>query len=137
MQDLSRPVKAPSISALNKGLVTIRRGQAVAGHSSGTGIILANSTTNSKNAIGLAAQDVAAGAIGTVILDGPFQMTDWTNVIGVASLAALAVYYLDTVDGKLSTVPPSVAGIGNIVQFVGRSISTDTLDLTIEPSVVL
>jgi hypothetical protein len=137
MQDLSRPTKPPQITAQNKGLVTILKGQAVAAHSSGTGIILANASTSSKNAIGLAGQSIAPSASGIVILSGPFTLSDWTAITGTVSLSALAVYYLDVTDGQLSTSPPSVAGSGNVVQFTGRSISVDTLDLLIDPAILL
>lgn len=135
MQDLSRPSKSPSITAENKETFTILKGQAVASHPSGNGIILANATANTKNAIGVAGQDIAPAAAGKVILDGPFQLADWSSVTGVTILAPLAVYYLDVTSGKLMTSPPSTPG--SVVQVVGRAIAPDTLDLMVSTTVLL
>lgn len=137
MQDLSRTSSGTSstFSAENKDSTTILKGQPVAIHSSGTGIVRANATNNTKNTIGLAGQDVAQGFSSPVSISGPFSMADWTNVTGSSLLASIAVYYLDTVAGKLTTTPP--VATGNVVQFVGRALAPDTLDLAIEQTTLL
>ena len=88
---------------------------------------LADSTTNPL-AIGLAYEDVSAGAGGSYITEGQIQKTDWSDVTGDAHLLPGEVYYLSTV-GKLSTTAPSAAG--DSVCRVGIASATDTLDIEI------
>lgn len=137
MQDLSRTTgtSAPAFSAQNKDSVTILKGQPVAVHSSGTGIVRASATNNGKNTIGLVAQDIDINFSGNVSTSGPLTQADWTNVTGGSLLATIAVYYLDTVAGRLTVTPPTATG--NVVQFVGRALTPNTLDIAIEQTTLL
>jgi len=119
----------------NKDGVTVDAGMAVAAHSSGTGFLRANATDNTKNAIGLLQTDTASLSSGPVQVDGPFTLSDWTAVTGSATLAALGVYFLDTVAGKLTATPPSSGG--NVVQKIGRAISPTTLEIEVEVAILL
>ena len=127
--------EASYLTAENKDSVSILKGQPVTPHPSGTGIIRASAADNTKNAIGLAFEDVAPGFSVRIITSGPFQMSDWTPVTGTVTLAALAIYYLGTDLGTLVTIPPDVPGAVN--QFSARAVAPDILDISIEPAIVL
>lgn len=135
MQDLSRQSVPLFVTSENKDAVIIRAGQPVANHPSGSGIIRASGTDNSKNAIGQALEDISPGFSGKIITAGALQLPDWTNVIGSVTLAALGVYYLDTFPGHLSTLAPITTG--NAVQLVGRTIAPDTIKVALEISIVI
>jgi hypothetical protein len=110
-------------------------GQPVAIHSSGVGVVLASAANNSKNAIGLATEDIAPTFSGVILVDGPLTLADWTNVIGSVTLATKATYWLSATAGLLTTSAPTT--IGQIDQVVGKSVSTDTLEIKISESVLL
>jgi hypothetical protein len=119
----------------NKDVVTIRKGQPVAVHSSGVGVVLAGAALNGMYAVGLAKEDIAVGASGPIADFGDFQMSDWTPVVGSPSLAAKATYFLSDVVGQLSTVSPSSPG--DVSQIVLREIAPDTASLRIESPILI
>lgn len=109
----------------NVDVVQIKAGQAVTAVS--LGVELANPSSNSTLAIGLALGDLNVGESGIIITTGQVELTDWTEVIGSASLSVNANYFLDTVAGKLSTTPPN-----NLInQIVGRAVTAKTIVLTL------
>lgn len=122
-------------AAENKGSETGRRGQVVAIHSSGSGVHLASAADDSRNAVGLWAEDVPVGASQNVVTDEVFTMPDWTNVIGSAQLQGGSVYFLSTVPGRLTTTAPSVDG--QVAQQVGRAISATALELECREAILL
>jgi hypothetical protein len=133
--DASDAVAVIQYSVVNKDASTIRAGQAVAVHSSGTGVVLANATVAGKDACGIATTDIAPSAAGVVQTEGQLVLSDWTYAVGSATLAARGVYYLDTIGGKITTTPPS--SVGNIWQKVGVEIDTKTLLIELGPTILL
>lgn len=124
-----------TLSAENKDGTTISAGMPAARHSSGTGVVHGNATDASKQAIGLATIDIAAGVSGNVQLSGTLQLADWTAVTGTTTLVALGLYYLNTTSGLLTTTPPST--VGNVVQLVGREVAPDTMEIMCEQGILL
>ena len=122
-------------SAENKDAATVSAGMVVAVHSSGTGVIHANATTNSENGVGLAQADILTTVSGNIQTDGLLTLTDWTAVIGSTTLSAAAIYYLDTTDGLLTTMPSSTAG--NVTQQIGIAVSPTMLEIAIQPAILL
>ena len=73
---------------------------------------------------------IDSAAVGTILTDGILTSTDWTAVVGAATLTAGSVYFLsDTVAGTLTTTAPTTTG--SFVTRVGTAISTTTLEVTI------
>ncbi|MEM3097456.1 MAG: hypothetical protein QXU32_01885 [Nitrososphaerales archaeon] len=121
--------------AENKDTVTIKAGQVVTVHSSGDGVILASATSKLTYAVGLALVDIDVGMVGVIATDGPFTLSDWTNTTGTALLIPKSKYYLDTIPGRLTTVPPS--GTNNISQEIGKALSTTKLEISIEEFIII
>lgn len=117
--------------AENKGATTILTGQAVAIHSSGTGIVLASAADNSANCVGIAYEDIPAASTGLVQTDGPFTLADWSDVIGSASLAAGGTYRLAVTAGQLTASGAFTSG--QVVQLVGRAVAPQILNITFGP----
>jgi hypothetical protein len=128
-------VRVATYSSQNKDVVQIKQGQIVAVHPSGTGIVRAGAIDNAKNGVGLAAADTDPTFSGDVQVGDVFEMSDWTNVVGVPTLLPLASYFLSTVLGQLTTTPPNVDG--QVVQVIGRAVSTTQLKLEIEEPILL
>lgn len=124
-----------TFTAENKDTVTILAGQAVTIHTSGTGILRADASTKVTYCVGLALMDIPVGVVGVVTTDGPFTLTDWTNVIGAAALTAKGRYFLDDTSGMLTTTPPTA--FDNISQFIGRALSPTKFEINIEEFIVI
>jgi len=121
-------------SAQNRDAVTIKEGQAVAVHSSGSGIVLANSSDDNKNAIGLATEDIAVLAFGLVQVDGVLLVSDWTEITGTVTLTPHGRYFLDTTSGKLTTSPPTA--VGTIYQPVGKALSGQRMHIRVDEAII-
>ena len=73
---------------------------------------------------------IDSSVVGTILTDGILTSTDWTAVVGAATLTVGSVYFLsDTVAGTLTTTATTTAG--SFVTRVGTAISTTTLEVTI------
>ena len=74
--------------------------------------------------------------VGTILTDGILTSTDWTEVVGAATLTVGSVYFLSDVDaGMLTTTAPTTTG--SFVTRVGTAISTTTLEVTISRPISL
>ena len=74
--------------------------------------------------------------IGTILTDGILTSTDWTAVVGAATLTVGSVYFLsDTIAGTLTTTATTTAG--SFVTRVGTAINTTTLETTISRPIKL
>ncbi len=123
-------------SAENKGGTTILDGMAAAVHTSGVGVVKASAADNSKPAVGLAVLFINPAASGGIQTEGVFELANWTDVIGAASLTAKAIYYLDPATaGMLTATAPTTTG--QVVQVVGRAVSTTKLDIEIGDPILL
>jgi hypothetical protein len=86
--------------------------------------------------VGLLLSDVLSTFAGAYIKDGSLYLVDWTAVIGVASLALGATYYLDPdLAGCLTAIAPT--STGKFVCSVGQAVSTKTLAIEIQPKILL
>ena len=87
----------------------------------------ADATTTGKEANGFVRSAFALNASATVFLEGA------NNALSGLTLAAR--YYLSTTPGLGTTTPPSAAG--NIVQYLGNSLSATSLNFEPEDGIVL
>lgn len=76
---------------------------------------------------GLMLDAAAAFTSGDYIADGSLELTDWTNIAGVASLTRGAIYYLSNTPGMITSTAPTAVGF-YVVQ-IGRAVSTTKLDI--------
>ena len=81
--------------------------------------------------VGLSITDTAIGQSCNYLTEGSIERSDWTPIIGVATLSAGVTYFLDpTVAGRITSTAPTV--VGQYVVRVGRAVNTTTLDIEIE-----
>lgn len=99
---------------------TITAGQIVNIHSSSGAARVrpANATTEGLEANGFVLAGYASSATAEVYKPGDI-------ITGLSGLTADASYWLSTTPGSITTTPPSTAG--NVVQYVGRALSTTSL----------
>lgn len=93
-----------------------------------SGILLAQASSASNRAWAVAAEDIAAGASGQIVLYGPVTRVDWSAVTtpSVATLTRGVRYFLaQATAGLLTPTPPS--GPGDIIQLQGTALDTTTL----------
>lgn len=121
-------------TAQNKDTVMIKKGQVVAVHSSGIGVVLADAGASPpRRAVGLAQQDIAIGASGVIQTGGSLALTDWTEATGTITLS-MGGYFLDSVAGRMSQAAPSAPGI---VQDMGDAVAPDTLSVKVLEAILL
>lgn len=85
---------------------------------------------------GLAIEAKAPTLAVLFVSQGKVSIADWTAIIGAASLAAGAAYYVDpSTPGLLTATPPS--GIGEFVVRIGRAMSSTLMDVNVEPPMLL
>lgn len=87
----------------------------------------ADATTSGKEADGFVLSAVSASASATVYFEG-------TNTQRTG-LTAGSRYYLATTAGSVTTTPPSTAG--NVVQYIGKAISTTAISFESEDGIIL
>lgn len=115
-------------AASNKAGVLLPAGCALAVHSSGNGVVLADPTSSALAAVGLAQVDIGIGFTGTVQTGGLLNLVDWTAATGSPALATRGRYFLSIGSpGQISTAIPS--GAGNILQEIGTAVSAQILRL--------
>jgi hypothetical protein len=69
--------------------------------------VIANSS-NALRYIGFAKDNISAGFVGKIQLEGIVSLNDWTQVIGSTALTIGSTYYIsDTAAGMMTTSPPS------------------------------
>lgn len=124
-----------SFSAENKDAATINEGMAVAPHPSGAGVILAVNTAMATAAIGLSQTTTAPTFSDTFQISGILTLADWSLVVGAATLSPMAVYFLGSTPGTLTTTPPSTPG--SIAQIIGYAVAPDSMEILINPPILL
>ena len=122
-------------AAENKDIVTILRGQWVAIHPSGSGVVLANATNDQRPAVGMMSQDTSVGATQNVVTDQVFTLSDWSNVTGATTLRGGANYFLDTRSGYMTITAAEI--LGQVAQRLGRAISSTQFDIEVGEAVLL
>lgn len=125
-----------SFSAINENAGAISQGQVVFVSSSGS-VNLANNTAEATaKAIGVVEDaSIASTTSGSILTDGAITVADWTAIAGAPTLTAGSVYFLDGVDGNITTIPPILAG--SYVVRIGTAISTTTLEVSISRPIKL
>ena len=118
-------------SATNQNVAAITIGQPVYIAAGDTVDLALADAKATSGVIGLVSDaNIDSTAIGTILTDGILTSTDWTAVVGAATLTVGSVYFLsDTVAGTLTTTATTTAG--SFVTRVGTAISTTTLEVTI------
>lgn len=125
-------------SAVNKDVVTIKKGHVISPHTSGSGVRLASGATNTKHAVGLMLEETIVGAAGKFQTEGIVSLSDWTDATGSVLLKPNAIYYVDiVVSGKMSFTAPASTSAGKIVQVVGRSVSPTEFEIRISDPILL
>ena len=114
---------------------TLQAGQPVYLTSTG-GLGPALAGPRTAEVFGIAVAGTQAGGSAPYVTGGELALSDWTAVTGSVSLVPGASYYLHpSAAGMLTTTAPSVAG--QYVIRVGQAVSTTTMNVTIESSVLL
>jgi hypothetical protein len=131
----SAPAPPPSYAAPNVDSAALAALAPVAVAPGGVGVVRAAAGAIGTAAAGLCLASTAPGASATVVTSGPVTLADWTAVAGTVTLAARGYYFLGPAAGTLTTTPPTAPG--QVVQGVGTAVSGTTLDLTIQPPILL
>lgn len=114
---------------------TVAAGMPVYGVAGSTSVGVARGDTTAKaRVIGIAKLGASSGFAVTYLSDGRIELTDWTTVIGSASLTPNSVYYLNPTGG-LTSVAPTSSGV--FLVEVGRAVSNTTLDVEIQRPILL
>lgn len=118
-------------SATNSNIAAITIGQPVYIQGADTVDLALADAKATSGVIGLVSDaSIDSSDVGTILTDGILTSTDWTEVVGAATLTVGSVYFLsDTVAGTLTTTAPTTTG--SFVTRVGTAISTTTLEVTI------
>lgn len=88
------------------------------------------------NVCGLARLNTLATFSCVSIGNNAFKLSDWTAVIGSVNLVLGSTYYLDPLNaGKMTDIAPTQ--VGDYVVKIGIAIKSDTLDVEIEPKILL
>ena len=125
-----------SFSAINENAGAISQGQVVFVSSSGNVNLANNAAEAAAKAIGVVEDaSIAYATSGSVLTDGAITVADWTAIAGASTLTAGSVYFLDGVDGMITTTPPTLAG--SYVVRIGTAISTTTLEVSISRPIKL
>lgn len=125
------------ISATNANAGAITIGQPVYVSASGSVDLARANTSTTAKVVGLVrSSSVASGASGFVQTDGVLTNSDWTSVVGEASLTTGSDYFLSpTSAGMLTSSAPSTAGQYSV--YVGRALSATDLEISIERPISL
>ena len=124
-------------SATNSNIAAITIGQPVYIQGANTVDLALADAKATSGVIGLVSDaSIDSSAVGTILTDGILTSTDWTAVVGAATLTVGSVYFLsDVAAGTLTTTAPTTTG--SFVTRVGTAISTTTLEVTISRPISL
>ena len=124
-------------SATTSNIAAITIGQPVYIQGANTVDLALADAKATSGVIGLVSDaSIDSSAVGTILTDGILTSTDWTAVVGAATLTVGSVYFLSDVDaGMLTTTAPTTTG--SFVTRVGTAISTTTLEVTISRPISL
>jgi hypothetical protein len=112
-------------------------------HAGAPAYIVSNNTVNLASAtglvtsrvVGLITQVASVNEATIVQTDGSVILSDWTAVIGAATLTPGSVYFLSTTSGQMSTTPPT--GDGDVVVTMGTAVTTTKFDIEVNEVAVL
>lgn len=107
-------------------------GQAVMMNLGSTGILPWNGT---REIVGVARETITAATSGMVQTEGPLTLADWTNATGSATLSTGTWYGDSTTPGDITQSAPTA--VGETVQRVGVTLSSDTLEIRIGQPILL
>jgi hypothetical protein len=102
-----------------------------------TGVDLATAAPAYRQADGIAISDCIPGATCLYISNGSLRLSDWTDVVGTPALALGSSYYVDNINGMMTTTVPDLPLYG-LRQIVGETQNdTQTLYLVSGMVVIL
>lgn len=112
------------------------RGMALYAKAGGTLDLAQANALSTSRVVGLAAGNGIALTAANYELDGVIEQSDWSAVIGSASLVAGNLYYLDPItQGRLTTIAPT-SSLKLVVQ-VGVALTATALSIEVEPPILL
>lgn len=129
--------------AINKDAVVLKMGTPVAVHSSGEGMVRAIADGIDHQCVGFLrdapVEGVQVAHTGNVLVDGVLELLDWTDIVGVNTLTAHMLYFLDAlIPGKLTTAPPTYDPAKEIfVQSIGVAVTPNKLEFDIQQPILL
>jgi hypothetical protein len=94
-----------------------------------------NNTAAGAQVAGMMVTDALAGVSGDYVTDNTLELPDWSSIAGTADLTPGATYYLDSTEGKITTIAPTADGYYVVV--IGRAQSTTKLDIELEQPIRL
>lgn len=121
------------VTMSNANASPITKGMAVYVQGAGAVDLARANASGTKKVLGLvAAASIAAAGTGSIQTNGILSSSDWTNVIGSASLTAGTSYYLSsTTAGQLTATAPTAAG--TFVCPVGVALNNTDMQINISP----
>lgn len=96
--------------------------------------IATTDTLTTASVAGLAISAATQGTGVTYRTEGTLALSDWTDATGAAALTTGSAYYLSSLGGLTITAPTAH---GSFLVHIGRAISPDTLDISIQPPIAL
>ena len=132
---LDATAQNPNVINLTNGNASaITIGQPVYSSDADTVDLADASAVGSAKPIGLVQADsIAASSTGAIQLDGVLNSSDWTAVVGSATLTSGSTYYLDTTAGKMTSTAPT----SGYVTEMGVAISTTEFAIDIKAPIKL
>lgn len=124
-----------SFDGENRDSVTFAIGAPLAANPTLPGVVRANATDTTRPCVGLASVGVSVGSVEAVQTGGTITRTNWTSVTGSSLLSVGAGYYLHTTAGQLRSTVPTTPG--QVVQYVGRALTSQTLLIEIDQPIEL
>ena len=125
----------PGYLAENKQGSMISAGSPVSVHGSGVGVMLASASPGGRSVSGFALEDTLNGFAVSVLTSGIFFLSDWTYFTGSMLLPTSTPFFLSSIAGKISALPPSI--VGYRIQQVGQSVSPNELEINISRPILL
>lgn len=120
--------------AVNRAGFTIQKGQPV--KLVADGVALAQGNTMANSAVGMAGEQILAGASGRIVVVGVIEQPDWTFVTGSPGLVPQKEFYLaQAVAGRMTEIAPYASP--DVSQILGASIDGAKFLTRIEPSIGL
>ncbi len=128
-----QPSDVIQFSAINKENNALIVGEFVRPNTLGNGILRASAS--SLPAVGWATIGVASGTQEPVRTQGLLTLSDWTSVIGSATLVPNTDYFLSTTSGKLTASPDLENAL--FVQYVGKAVTLTLLNVSLGQPIYL
>jgi hypothetical protein len=137
--EIDAPVSQSQVQSLTNGesSVALTKGMPVYISSAATVKRAQANAIGAADVFGLCDDDsIAAASSGMICTDGPLTVSDWTAIVGAATLTAGTTYFLDPDNpGMLTATAPETTG--EVVVEVGKAVDTTTLNVKIRAAIQL